>query len=223
MGVGLALCLFLLAWSRSRKVAGLLFMLLFMAVLLLAAWVALPQVAAKVMVRANTLQALEQDKSYVERQVLVQKGLRLFEQSPLIGVGAGRFTQTYVPLDKPSLLSSSEAALNTITAHNSYLDFLAESGLAGALPYAILLIMLALQGLSSAYRGLRRGELLGLAVFLAFVQMSIHMWVISSLTNTANWFIYGLVVAVFMLSKRESAIAREVSQGSGVQEPSHLK
>ena len=200
---GLGLCLVMLAWSRSKKLPGLLVMLSLMGGIILVAGIALPEVAAKVMSRFNTFQLLAEDKSYVTRQVLIQKGLRLFEQSPILGVGASRFTQSYVPLDIPDVLSTSTTRLNTITAHNSYLDFLAENGLVGAVPYAVLLGILAVQGLLSAIRGLRRGQYIAFAVFLAFIQMSVHMWAIASITNTANWFIYGLTVAAYIVDKKE--------------------
>jgi O-antigen ligase len=207
MGVGLALCLVILAWSRSRKFIGLLGMLMLVTGLLGAAWITLPQVSAKVLPRINTLKALNDDKSYMVRQVMIQKGVYLFEHSPILGVGAGRFNDSYVPLDVlniPVVLRFyDQSYFDNATAHNSYVDFLAEGGLISVIPFAGLVVLLVILGLSSAYRGARMGQYLALAVFLAFIQMSIHMWVNASLTNTSNWFIYGLVVAAFIVTKNK--------------------
>ena len=209
IGVGLGLCLLLLVWSRPGKFIGLLVMLLLMGGVLSAAWVALPDVSAKVLHRFNTLQSLNEDKSYMIRQVLIQKALALYEQSPIIGVGVNRFNQSSVIIDAPELLNyKSQASFNRESAHNSYLDFLAENGLLGAVPFALLLLILAIQGLYSAYRGTRRGQYAALAVFLSFVQMSVHMWAIATLSNTANWFIYGLVAAMIILARVESKKAK---------------
>ncbi len=204
IAIGLALCLILLAVSRPGKFAGLLIAVLFIFGLAGAAWTAFPQVHTSVVDRFNTFQTLDTEKSYMIRQLMIQKGVRLFEQSPIIGVGAGRFTKSSAPLDIPQILSyANQAYFNAKSSHNSYLDFLAESGLVGAIPFGILLITLAWGGFKSAYRFSRKGSYLILAVFLSFVQMSIHMWVIASLTNTGNWFIYGLAAAAIVIANKK--------------------
>jgi len=158
--------------------------------------------------RFNTLQNLEQEKSYMIRQLMIQKGERLFLQSPIIGVGVGRFTKSSVPLDIPQVLSyAGQQHFDVKSSHNSYLDLLAESGLAGAVPFAILLIILSWRGAKSVIRSSRNNRFWILASFLGFVQMSIHMWAIASLTNTANWFIYGLAAAAIVVSNRKEVTA----------------
>ncbi|MEL7655692.1 MAG: O-antigen ligase family protein [Bacillota bacterium] len=208
IGVGLALCLTILAISRPGKFAGLAIAIIVIIGMAGAAWAVFPQVAASVTDRFNSFQTLDQDKSYMIRQLMIQKGLRLFEQSPLIGVGASRFTKSSVPLDIPFVLSyASQTHFDVKSAHNSYLDFLAENGLVGAVPFGILLLTLAWGGLKSAFRSSRIGMYWMLAVFLSFTQMSIHMWSITSITNTANWFIYGLVAAVIIAANRKEVPA----------------
>lgn len=211
IAVGVVSCLFLLSWSSPGKFFGLLVMLMLVGGMLSAAWLVMPQVYTnKVLDRFNTLQKLNDDKSYVVRQVLIQKGVRLFEQSPIIGVGVGRFTQSSVPLDIPALLSYvQQYHLDVKSAHNSYVDFLAESGLVGVIPFAVLLALLALQGLFSVQIGARHGRYAALPVFLAFIQMSVSMWSVSTLTNTSNWFIYGLLAAVIMANKKQIAMEKE--------------
>jgi len=72
-------------------------------------------------------------------------------------VGAGRFTKSSVPLDIPHVLSyAGQAHFDVKSSHNSYLDFIAESGLLGAIPYAILLIILTWRGGIAAFQKTRK-------------------------------------------------------------------
>ena len=134
---------------------------------------------------------------------MIQKGLKIFKANPIIGIGSGRFTKTTVALDLPRVFSDPGrmSRFTTQSAHNSYIVILAENGLLAAIPFAFLLMILLFRGFSSTLRSIRRDEYLPLAVFLSFVQMSIHFWVIASLTNTSTWFVYGLMAAVIMLEK----------------------
>ena len=209
MAVGLVLCLLILVLTRPSRIVKLLVQLALLVGILSAAWIAFPNAASVITSRFNTLQALDDEKSYIIRQLMIQKGLRLFAQSPIIGVGAARFTQSSVPLDIPVVLSyASQDHFDNKSAHNSYIDFLAESGLVGAIPFAILLAFLSVMGFRRAYSGSRYGQYTALAIFMSFIQMSTHMWAIASLTNTANWFIYGLIAATIMISKNQADLRK---------------
>jgi O-antigen ligase len=166
------------------------------------AWNYMPKAAEAIEKRLSTFQTLEEDKSYLIRQVMIQKGLRLFEESPLIGVGANRFTQTWTDITLPEMLSyRSIEEFEKKNSHNSYIQFLAEFGLIGAIPLALLLVILLVRGSKAAHRSLRKNNMVPLAFFVSFIQMSVHMWVITALTGTVTWFIYGMVTAII---KRET-------------------
>lgn len=152
--------------------------------------------------RFSTFDTLDMDKSYGIRLLQTQKGLRLFSESPLVGVGPARFTREFVELDLPDYMSyGSQEHFNTISSHNSYIGFLAEGGLFASIPLAMLMITLAVSGGIGCIRLLRAGEYWALGVYLCFISMSVHMWSISSLTNTANWFIFALNVAMIERSR----------------------
>lgn len=160
-------------------------------------------VALAVESRFSTFNKLEEDKSYVTRLLMNQKALRLFEESPLIGIGPSRFRKESIPLDIPLVLSNlGQSHYDSKSAHNSYLGFLAETGLIGAIPLGILLITLIFKGGMSAYFLMKRKQYWAAAVYGGFIGMSIHMWVINSLTNSANWMVYGLVAAVIMTAEQ---------------------
>jgi hypothetical protein len=53
---------------------------------------------------------------------MVQKGLHLFESSPIYSIGAKRFTKTFNELAIPYHLASREAEMDRKTAHNSHIQ-----------------------------------------------------------------------------------------------------
>jgi len=125
--------------------------------------------------RFSTFEDLDKDKSYLSRLALNQKCWRLFSESPVFGVGPGRFRQIYVPLDLPGVLQGhSDERINRKSSHNSYLSFLAEGGCFGALPLAALLVTLAARGAFAAILLNRKGEHCALAVYCSFIAMSVH-------------------------------------------------
>lgn len=189
---------------RSRKVGMALFLLSVLVVSILLGLNLLPEpVQSAISLRASTFQNLEQDKSYVFRELMVQKGLKLFEESPIIGVGASRFRKESVELELSGVFKLySQSSFDRKSAHNSYVGFLAESGLIGSLPLLVLILMLAFQGFKAAVSHARREDLGALSVMASFVGMSIHMWTISALAGTVTWFAYGLVAALIVLENR---------------------
>jgi len=194
----------LIFFLQSRKVGMALFLLSALVVSILLGLNLLPEpVQSAISLRASTFQNLEQDKSYVFRELMLQKGLKLFEESPIIGVGASRFRKESVELELSGVFKLySQSSFDRKSAHNSYVGFLAESGLIGSLPLLVLILMLAFKGLKAAISHVRREDLWALSVMASFVGMSIHMWTISALAGTVTWFAYGLVAALIVLESR---------------------
>jgi O-antigen ligase len=193
--------LFILA--KPQKIGWSLAIIGLSTLLLLSVQYAPQQIAAAFSERLATFQKLEEDKSFAIRQLMVQKGLKLFTESPLIGVGASRFTKESVPLDIPDVLSyARQYHFDSKTSHNSYIVFLAETGIVGSLPFAILLIILAWRGLKANLKLGRNNHVWAISIYAGFMGMSVHMWGIASITNTANWFLYGLVAAMIVAARR---------------------
>ncbi len=196
MGIGLGICLLMLFFSKPQRFITALFSVLLMAGIGFVLWNEIPKAAAAVEERLGTFQNLEEDKSYLIRQVMIQKGMRLFKQSPLVGVGANRFTLTWADIDLPDILEyRGTGEFETKNAHNSYIQWLAEFGLIGTIPLVILLAILTIRGFTTARKAILRRDLVPLAIYLSFLQMSMHMWVITALTGTIVWFIYGFLLA----------------------------
>jgi len=147
--------------------------------------------------RFTTFDRIEEDKSFAIRELMVQKGWRLFLDNPLFGAGIGHFRQASTPLDIPRVLQyAGQEHFNVKSAHNSYMALLGETGLAGILPYGFLMLTLILGGLRATIKLARSGEVWAVAAYAGFIGMSIHLWTLSGLTGTAPWFMYGLVAAI---------------------------
>ncbi len=152
--------------------------------------------------RIESFDDLDGDKSFVIRLLMVQKGLRLFEADPFFGVGVGRFRDTFVLLDIPRELSyGTQAHFNDKSAHNAYILLLGETGLAGTVPYAVLMITCVVGGFFAVRKLHRHGYMFALFAYGSLVGMSVHFWSLAGLTGTAPWFVYGYVLGLVYLAR----------------------
>ena len=206
VGATLTVSWLFLAAGRGR-LGRLLLGLAALALSLAVAVFVLPEsLGGPVKKRAQTLRQLDRDKSLLVRQLMTQKAVRLFEESPVFGVGPGRFRKTSVLLDiPPALRHRTEDQHNRRSAHNAYAALLAETGLVGTLPFLVLALVLLVGGARAAWRHSRRGELWAIPVYAGFAGMCLHLWSLSGLTGTAAWFVMGLVAA---LVHREAEMSR---------------
>jgi O-antigen ligase len=201
IGISMVALLTILITARKRSFFGMAVLLILIGSVALLIFSSSSQIAQAVQGRLSTFQSLNEEKSYGIRLLMNQKSLRLFEQSPLFGVGAGRFRFSSVELDIPAAMRyANQEHFNVKSSHNSYLGFLAENGLVGALPLAILLIIFAIAGLKAATFLLRQEQYWGVMIYTSFIGMSVHMWVMSAISNTATWFVYGMVAVMIILA-----------------------
>ena len=189
--------------SRPRASLRLILPVGFTALALVAILAGSARVREAVLSRFNTFDNLEMEKSYMFRKVMNQRSMKIFSESPLWGVGPGRYENVYVALEMPAVFRGrADDNFMRMSAHNSYLSFLAEGGLVATLPLAVLLIILAVRGAWSAIVLNRRGERWALGVYASFIGMSVHLWVMSGITTTSPWFLYGLLAATIFLASR---------------------
>jgi O-antigen ligase len=198
VALGLLLICLLFGFVRASGTFVPSTVLILLAALPVAAlWIAPPSIRDPVFERGATLERLNRDKPFLARQLLIRKGIALFQQNPLFGVGAGGFPQTLVALEIPRTLSyRSIEEFNRKTPHNSYVKVLAETGLFGTASLFCLLVLLAWKGLRAALARARQGETWAIPVFAGFVTMCVHFWTLSGLTGTAPWFLCGMLAGV---------------------------
>lgn len=142
----------------------------------------------------------EAQGSTMERLECWSAGLKMFRSSPLIGVGAGQFTEHH-----------------HLTAHNSYILAAAELGLPGMLLWTALLwlsIKIPLRVLQDAERigASQNARTWALALLAALVAMAGGMVFLSYAYKELLWIYMGLAAALFQ-SVRRHAPTFDVSLG----------
>lgn len=175
--------------------------------LLFSVWVLVifesPQIAGIVTKRLETFENLENDYSFAVRKMVMQKALAIFDMEPLTGIGPGRFSHVSVDVDVEGRYGGkSMSNFDKYSPHNSYLGFLAEIGLVGALPYGGLLAVLIFWGFRATTRLSRQGNEWVIGIYASFIGLSIHLWTVSGLISTGPWLIYGCLAGVIILAHR---------------------
>ena len=165
------------------------------------------EVRSALELRAQTFGDLKMDTSYQTRVAMRYKAIALFRRNPLLGVGPGRFTEVTTEFDVPARLRHRFSAqeLNERSAHSSYYQHLAETGVIGTTTLAILLGFLSYRGAMAALRLLAVGLVWPLGIFLGFVGMSVHLFTVSALLGTQPWLVYGLLGGLIVWERRYSA------------------
>lgn len=141
----------------------------------------------------ETEETLNTDFSYLTRLAMVEKGLELFEQNTFTGVGIGNFGKTNVDLDfnfeGGELIAHKDEILETgVSAHNSYISFLAEGGLLLFIPF-VFLMFYPIFYFVTHFNSIETFEK---AIFISIIFMCIHSWFISSMLNVFGWFVLGI-------------------------------
>lgn len=136
---------------------------------------------------------LEQDHSYLTRLALREKGMLLFEQSPLTGVGINNFGTLEAEITYGFAggenVERDDEHIQHASAHNSYVSILTETGLLGSIPLALYI----LYTLSISVKNGIRGDEQSFVLSLGLVGMLIHFTFISAILNVYAWFYFALV------------------------------
>ncbi len=142
----------------------------------------------------QTEETLETDRSYLTRLAMIEKGMTIFKEHPITGVGLNNFTKLTFDIqfdfEGGQYLESKEDLLgSSISAHNSYISFLSEGGILLFLP------MLFLMFYPLIYFVAKFNQINGMpqALFIAVFVMCIHSWFISSMLNVYAWFLLAIV------------------------------
>ncbi|MEO6233216.1 MAG: O-antigen ligase family protein [Ferruginibacter sp.] len=146
---------------------------------------------------------LTYDKSWLIRKLMVDKGLEIFKEYPVSGVGPDNFDQydsklgTFNQYDR--LSGQSVEYYNTRSAHNSYIQLLAEMGLPGFLVLIALLFTPLLFFFRNFFKNRIDIEFLPL---VSLVGISIHFYAIAALTGAITWMVIGISWGILNNRKR---------------------
>ncbi|MBP9185556.1 MAG: O-antigen ligase family protein [Bacteroidia bacterium] len=149
---------------------------------------------------------LATDRSFLTRLAMIEKGLNIFEEYPIAGIGIGNFSSKSFDIDfefeGSEYIEGKEEQLESKTnPHNSYISFLSEGGLVLFIP-AIFLMFYPIGFFITHYNKLSGTEK---ALFIGVLFMCIHAWFIAGMINVYGWFLLGITNALIQ-SKNDSRI-----------------
>jgi O-antigen ligase len=141
---------------------------------------------------------LSQDKSWLHRKLMIDKSLEIFEEFPLLGIGATNFSKFDSELgtfdeDQYSRLGNHDRDwYNNRSAHNTYVQILSEFGAIGLAIFLILLLIPLTHLIKLLFNNEFKIHHLPL---ISLMGMSIHFYAISTITGAVPWMILGLAIA----------------------------
>lgn len=136
------------------------------------------------------------DKSWLHRELMVDKSLEIFSSHPILGIGPNSFRyydaelNTYYQYTR--LGNKTKDWYNNRSAHNSYIQILSELGLFG---FLIILIIIIVPNIYLV-KNLITSPKITLLPFVSVIGISIHFYAISALTGAICWFIFGICWAI---------------------------
>lgn len=139
------------------------------------------------------------DKSWLERKLMVQKGMEIFKEYPLRGVGPDNFSYydsklSVLEFSQFDRLRAEDASyFNARSAHNSYIQVLSEMGIFGLLLLIALLFSPLLYFLKKLFFGQISFQYLP---FVSLLAITMHLYAITALTGAISWMIIGLAWGV---------------------------
>ena len=137
---------------------------------------------------------LNEDRSWLHRKLMIEKGFEIFSLHPIIGIGANNFKYFDSSLksldDYVRLNYESKDFYNRRSSHNSYIQILAELGILGLILFTIIFIRPIRYIRSSTF--FQRDFSSFYLSLISLISMLIHFYSISSITGTLPWLIFGL-------------------------------
>ena len=132
---------------------------------------------------------LKMDKSWMIRQVQVEKGVRLFQENPLTGVGYRHFRSVLGDVDMSgySRLKSdvSRYGLDR-SSHNSHIQVLAETGLMGFFPFLLVNVFVVFEVVRQLFR--KKPAKFTIFLGVSLLGLTAYFWVVSAVTG-AMWYV----------------------------------
>lgn len=153
---------------------------------------------------------LSYDKSWLTRELMIEKSQEIIKEHPIFGVGVNHFTSYDSKLE--SLYSAKylrltggnhdESYYNTRSAHNSYVHVLSEMGIVG---FLLLIIILAPPLLYAFWKLFTSNLTVADMSLVSLIGICTHFYTITSLPGTISWFIIGMAYSRMLSNERSYA------------------
>lgn len=142
---------------------------------------------------------LDMDKSWLLRELMIDKGIEIYEKHPVLGVGPNGFkyydSKFNTLSDYSRLGGHTEEYYNSRSSHNSYIQVLADFGLLGMTAFLLLLSVPILYFLWNYIRG--KADITMVPI-IGLLGSAFHYYAITAITGAIGWFVLGLAWAVYV-------------------------
>ena len=137
------------------------------------------------------------DKSWLVRRSQIEKGLKLFSENPLTGIGWGHFRYVRADIDVGRytyLTRSYDSYALHRSSHNTYIQVLAETGIAGF----ILLVLITFNMVKRVLQNFidTSSRLLPSVLGISVLGIACYFFLISAITGAVWYVMIGLFVGV---------------------------
>lgn len=173
--------------------------------------------------------ALDEERSFLTRLAMIEKGYSLFAEDMWFGVGLNNFMDAEGEISgafEGSQFVIQKNIHTGLSSHNSYLNLLAEGGLSLFVPFVLIYLNLLWGGLRRFPRMLGYEKV----ILISFCMMSVHLFFINAIVNVFTWFNIGLLAYVVTRLRRHpvpvpqlhpgGAPERRLPAAAGVRAPS---
>lgn len=156
---------------------------------------------------ANLLRGVDEgdldfDKSWLIRELMVDKTVEIIYKHPLLGIGYNNFKSFESDLDSyytskyDRLRSNTREFYNGVSSHNSYANYLAETGIVGFILLILIIGPVLLWFIVNFWRGTFLKISVKVFFISGFIGSLIHGYAITAFTGANVWFMIGLTLAI---------------------------
>lgn len=141
----------------------------------------------------NPDEVFRNDLSWLQRRAQINKGLQIFKQHPVFGIGIFNFPTYHVDFDV-SNIETDRGRIRNIkyrSAHNAYIALLSETGILG-LSTILAMFTLAMWPFVKNLNNI--GGDFESCVFISFIGLLAYFYLISGFFGTSAWITYGLIL-----------------------------
>lgn len=152
-----------------------------------------PKIAHTLRMEENVF---ERDKSWLIRELMIQKGKKIFKEHPLFGVGPGNFTYYAVQLNIGGVskwLHGSERRYNRTSSQNSYLMILAENGIFALIFILMVFISIVWKGFYYVKSFQNSAEIY---IYIPFLALMLYSVILVATLGSMFWFLLGLAMTL---------------------------
>ena len=153
--------------------------------------------------------ALKEDRSFLIRLAMVEKGASLFNKNPLFGVGLNNFTSVSTELkgnfEGAEFVIHKKKLMRT-SSHNSYINIMAEGGLFLLVPFLLIFVFFFID----SFRKFDQLSHFDRISVFSITAMLVHFYFMNAVVNSLAWF--NIAIALYAIRNPAYEFRKRIMQ-----------